>query len=162
MKIITDKAAYIQKIDLEFFKYRLRTMPQSISAKIFENKEIDLDDYDKYDFLKFDSTEDIEFFKSIDWIIDYDSIKDLTTSELKEIGNAYVERLEKTAKKLYEMSEEDSDYKDTLFQYTLLYYQVASLGDISDFKLGLLQINMPTEKKTLKGLIRMLFTKKEK
>ena len=66
MKIITNTAVYVQKIDLEFFKYSLHSLPQSISSKIFENSELDVDDFNKYDFFKFENKNDIEFFRSID------------------------------------------------------------------------------------------------
>lgn len=161
MKIITNHVVYVQKVDLEFFKYRLHSLPQSISSKVFENSEIDVDDFNIYDFFRFEDVSDIEFFKSIDWIIDYDSVRNLTDIEIKEMGKACVERLEQITKKLYVMTSDNKDYENVLLQYKLLNYQIASLNDIIDFKSGLLKMTLPDEGNKLQKLIRKLFTKRK-
>lgn len=160
MKIITNHLAYVQKIDLEFLKYRLHSLPQSISSKIFENSEIDVDDFNKYDFFKFDDVSDIEFFKGIDWIIDYDSIRNLTDIEIKAMGRTYVERLEQITKILYKMTSDNKDYENVLLQYKLLHYQITSLNDILDFKSGLLKMTLPNKDNKLQKLIRIFIKRK--
>lgn len=162
MKIITYNAIYIQKVDLEFIKYRLHTLPQSISSKIFENSEFDFDNYNKYDFLKFEDKDAIEYFKSIAWIIDYESIKDLTAEGITNLGRTYVEKRNKIAERLYSMTDKDEEYNSTLLQYKLINYQIDSLTDISDYKLGLLQMNLPDDGTGLRKLIRRIFTKIKK
>ena len=170
MKIITKAAAYVQKIDLEILKYTLHYLPQSISSKIFENCELDVDDFNKYDFFKFEDEKDIEFFKSIDWLIDYNSVRDLTNEEITKIGRDYVEQRDQIAKKLYTASDYE-EYNDILFQYKLINYQITSLNDISDFKNGLLKINLPDDidhsrdfiqEKVVRKIIELIFNKKGK
>lgn len=160
MKIITDNAVYIQKVDLEFFKYELRSLPKFISLKIFENKEIDMDDYEKYDFLKFEDEEIIEFLKKIDWIIDYDLVKNLTDDEIREIGRTYAEKFESVNKKIYTTSPNKKDYKDLLQQSKLLFYQLRSIEDLLDFKGGRLKITLPKDENKFLKLVRKLTSKK--
>ena len=162
MKIITDTAAYVQKIDLEFFKYRLHSLPQSISSKVFENSELDIDEFNKYDFFKFEDMDDIEFFKRIDWIIDYDSVRYLTIQEITKMGRTYVEKREQITEKLYSMTDEDEEYNATLLQYKLIHYQITSLTDISDFKSGRLKITLPDDENKLQKLMRKIFPKIKK
>lgn len=160
MKIIEDNAVYVQKIDLEFIKYRLRLLPKSISLKTFDSSELDMDDYSDYDFFKFEDPEDIEFFRSIDWIIDYTPLKDLSYTDITPIGRSYVERIEEVTERLYNMSSKDKEYSDTLLQYTILDYQISSLNDISDYKMGLLKFRLPNEGNGVKQLIKKIFSKK--
>lgn len=164
MKIITNTAVYVQKIDLEFLKYRLHSLPQTISSKIFENNKLDVDDFDKYDFFKFEDKNDIEFFKGIDWLIDYNSIKDLPTEEITKSGRDCVEKREQITKKLYGRASAE-EYDELLLQYVLINNKIKSLNDIIDFKLGLLKIKLPdgidypeeiVQKKGIKKLIKSI------
>lgn len=148
MKISTKDAIYVQKKDLEFLKFQARALPSSINQKIFENSMLDLDDYDKYDFLMFENEEDIEFFKSLDWLIDYTEIKDLENDELRQIGENLVKRNDEVAKKLYSIEEKDESYKSTIQEYMLLSYQITTLSDISDMNNGMLKIKLPNTNDT--------------
>lgn len=168
MKIITNNALYVQKVDIDFLKYRLHSLPQFISSKIYENSELDIADFNKYDFFKLEDKNDIDFFKSVDWLFEYNFVKDLTTEEITEIGRQYVEKREQIAKKLYSVTD-DIEYKNILLQYTLTNYQIASLNDIIDFKLGLLKMNLPdvfystevlNQKKGIRKLIKSIFYSK--
>lgn len=159
MKISTKNAIYVQKQDLEFLKYRLRSLPSSINDKIFENVELDPDDFDKYDFFKFEEEEDIEFFKSLDWLIDYTAVKDLGIEELKYIGENLVKKFEEVACFLYSIDEKSDDYKKTILDYTVLQYQNATLSDIFDLKNGLLKIKLPNTRIHLPRLVRDFFSR---
>lgn len=136
MKMVIGRTLYVQKIDLEFLKYRLHSLPQFISSKIFESRKINVDDNNKYDFFRFEDIDEIEFFKGISWIIDYDSLIALTDQDIKKLSN---------------------DYEDILLQYKLLNYQIASLNDFIDFKSGRLKITLPREENKLQKIIRKIF-----
>lgn len=151
---------YVQKVDLEFLKYRLHSLPQSISVKTFENSEIDIDDYHKYDFFQFEGDSDIQFFKSTDWIIDYDSVKNLTISEIKEIGKGYLEKQYQLSKVLYTIDSNNQNYESILLQYTLVNFKISTLNDILDFKSGLLKFDLPGDGSKFHHFIKTIFPKK--
>ncbi len=145
MIISKDNAIYIQKQDLEFLKYYYNMLPTYISQKIFENPDINLDDYSKYDLFKFDDSKDIEFFNSIDCLIDYTSIKNFSIGQLVELGKNYAKQLEEITKRLYATNNSNQEYSSILLQYKSLNYKLSSLRDIIDFLNG--AINMPLPKK---------------
>ena len=58
-------------------------IPASIIDKVFGGKFLIVDDSNRDDFVEFDKKEEIDFFKSIEWIADYKKYRDLTQDELK-------------------------------------------------------------------------------
>ncbi len=162
MKISTKHSMYVQKKDLEFLKYIVRLLPPSISQKIFENKDLDPDDYDKYDFFEFTDEEDIAFFRSLDWLIDYSEFNELDREDQREIGKKVAERYDEVARIIHHMNDKDDDYKKTLQEYTILSYQITILEDISDINNGLLKIKMPNTKVSIPKLIKNFFSKVSK
>lgn len=67
---------------------------------------------------------------------------------------------EQITKKLYTMTDDNPDYKETLRQYHLVHYQIDSLNDICDFKTGLLTIPLPKDENGLRKLFRKIFPNK--
>lgn len=162
MKILTKNIVYVQKKDLEFLKYIVRILPPSIGQKIFENKDLDPDDYDKYDFFEFTDDDDIAFFRSLDWLIDYTQVKDSKNDNLRQIAEKVAIKYDEVARRLYSMTEKDENYKSTLQEYTLLSYQIATIEDISDINNGLLKINIPNTKVSIPKLKKNFFSKVSK
>ena len=78
MKIITDNAAYVQKNDLMYLNSSSLAIPGSIYMKVFGWGITVINDRNRYEFVKFEEDSEIEFFKDIDWMIDYNEVKDLT------------------------------------------------------------------------------------
>ena len=88
MKIITDNAAYVQKKDIAYLSQTNIARPISIFLKVFDLGAITIDENNKNEFIKFDSQKDISFFRNIDWIIDYNEVKDLSEKEIIELGQS--------------------------------------------------------------------------
>ncbi len=160
MKIITNNnILYVPKIDLDFLNYQLHYLPSSISWELIDNKEVNIDDLNKYDFIKFTKEENIRFFNSIDWIIDYNAIECLSILEVKKLGHEYIKKLEIITKELYEINSFEDNYKNILFQYKVLQYQISSLNDIIDFKSGLLEIILPPRDNKILSILHNFFRK---
>ena len=160
MKIIQDDAVYVQKIDLKFLKYYHRILPENISKKIFENPKIDLDDYNKYDLFKFDEPQDIEFFQSLDFIVDYMVIKDYNNDELENYAESCQKELESISQQLYTTDKKDPEYATISSRYKVLSYRQISLYHISEFKSGLLDMPLSkTNKQGMKKLINKVFSR---
>lgn len=160
MKIIQDNAIYVQKVDLEFLKYDARILPENILKSIFENPQIDLDDYEKYDLFKFDEPQDVEFFQKLDFIVDYTVIQDYNNDELKKYAETCQNEFESIAQQLYNADKNDLEYATMSFRYKVLSYRQISLYHIGEFKHGLLDMPLPkTNKQGIKKLINKVLSK---
>lgn len=79
MKIITNDAVYVQKSDVFFLKNANLSIPASVSNKIFSNET---STNGSCDFIKFVDSSAIEYFKKLDWVVDYNQIKDLNQLQI--------------------------------------------------------------------------------
>ena len=87
MKIFKDKEVYVQAYDLAQINNYNAPHPSTLLTERFNNN-----DYDAYleegrIFLKFSDPIEVEYFKMLDWIIDYNDIKDKSLQELDAIYN---------------------------------------------------------------------------
>ena len=58
--------------------------------KVFDRDVIIINNRNRYDFVEFDAPEEIEFFKGIDWMIDYNEVKDLSEEGIITLGQSIV------------------------------------------------------------------------
>jgi len=83
MKIIRENACYIQRKDLAFLQEIADCIPATIYEKVFiPNQVITVNGGNREDFIKFDQPHEINYFKDIDWMLDYDQVKDLEDVDL--------------------------------------------------------------------------------
>jgi len=148
MKIITDNSVYVQRKDLKFLNTNICIkMPETIICKIFEDsfKSIKSDE----DFIKFEDDFDMEFLKDIDWIINYNDVKDLTEEELIELGEKVTEQKNELSNKFYSMDINGRLKNfDIITRCDLLKYKMQSLADVIFYKRGKLDIKLPEEVNT--------------
>ncbi len=74
MKIITDNEALVQLNDLGFLQSTDLAIPDSIFSKVFGNEITIIDDRNRNNFVRFTEVKDIEYFKQLDWMVDYNEI----------------------------------------------------------------------------------------
>ena len=67
--------------------------------KVFGNGVTIINDSNRYDFVKFDEESEIEFFKGLDWMIDYNEVKDLSEDEIIKLAK----NIEKEREKLLQL-----------------------------------------------------------
>lgn len=172
MKIITENAIYVQKNDLSQLYKMDSAIPASVFLKtFFENGVVIIDDSNRFEFVKFNDKKDIDFFKSTDWIVDYNEVKDLSEDEIIELAHNIYDGRNQIATKFNSMSDEEKDNNlDMINKCELLDFKLASLRDVLLFKKGDLIITLPegieypkgisqNKEKGMKRLIRTLFTK---
>lgn len=146
MKIVTDKKVYVQKNDIAYLNQTDLPIPASIFMKVFGHGIVIIDDRNRYEFIEFTEPEEIEFIKKIDWMIDYNEIKDLSEEELMELGNHIAEESNKIARKYNAMTTEKRKQNQHLvFEHELLEFKMRSLKDIILYKRGELKINLPKD-----------------
>lgn len=144
MKIITNDEAFVQFQDLGFLQSTDLAIPASIFLKVFGKEITIIDDRTRYNFVRFTEAEDIEYFKQLDWMVDYNETKDLseeelisliekTLDEMDSISNAYGLIPTNQAKKRRELAK----------TFSLLEFKFYSLRDILWYKQGHISLNLP-------------------
>lgn len=84
MKIVREDTLYLQKGDIMFLS-RIANVP--IVVEFFKEYNLsifEINSKNKYEFVKFKNILLCNFFSQIDFIVDYDEIKDLTSSEMEK------------------------------------------------------------------------------
>ena len=77
---------YVQMQDIMFIENELDdiAIPASIHIKICPKGVTMVDDSNRFDFVKFDKEPEVDFFKTLNFIIDYNDYKDLTDEQFQE------------------------------------------------------------------------------
>ena len=169
MKIITDNAVYVQKNDMIYLNQSDLEIPTSIFMKVFGGGVVIIDDRNRYEFVEFNAPEEIEFFKGIDWMIDFNKVKDLSEKEIIAFGQSIAEERNRIAQKLNSMTQEEiKENMNMVSQYELLDFKMYSLRDVLWFKQGNIKIELPEgvtlpadfkQEKGIKKLIKTMFNK---
>lgn len=144
MKIITDDAVYVQKNDFAYLNHSELSIPASIFLKVCESGVFIVCDENRYDFIKFSESHEIEFFKDIDWIIDYNDVKDLSLNDIVEVANKINDERRDLALKFNPMSPEEKEKNvDMYYRSEYLNYKFLSLRDYVWFRQGHLKFDLP-------------------
>ena len=146
MKIITNNSAYIQIKDLEKLFNSSLKIPKSIEYSVYLSSNNTTNSLDKNDFISFNNPSDIEYFNNINWMIDYNKLKDYSLIKLIKLAKKIEREQEKVSKVIDEFAI-IKNYIDPKYfeQYELLDYQLYSLFDIIKYKLKPLQKKLPKE-----------------
>ena len=144
MKIITNDAIYVQKNDMAYLNKTNITIPASIFMKVFGKGIVIINDLNRYEFVKFEDKKEIDFFKQLDWIIDYEDVRNLNEKEILKLARTVADEKAKIALEFNKMSEKEmAANTDMVDEYELLKYKLYSLRDVLDFTRGELKFNLP-------------------
>lgn len=80
---------YVQLDDLLVLYNSDAVIPSSIFDKVFLDG-FTIDDNNRYDFIEFTDQDEIDFFKAIDWIVDYKDLKDKNKDELRHLYDSCI------------------------------------------------------------------------
>lgn len=160
MKIIKDNVIYIQNNDIIQLNHSDMDIPASIFMKIFGNGIVIIDDSNRYEFVSFTEPEEIEFLRNIDWILDYDEVKDLSEEEIITLAEKIMSERNELANKFLSMTESEKEKNIAMVdQCELINHKMFSLRDFLWFKQGHIQMELPEEvsqKSKLEGRFRRL------
>lgn len=146
MKIITNDAAYVQKNDIAYLNQTDLDIPASIYLKACETGTFIVDDSNRYEFIRFNKSDEIQFFKNQDWILDYNQVKDMTEDELIEYGERIITQYNELAETFNALSEQERIQNTELdMRCDLLGFQIFSLHDFIFYRKGLLEMQLPSE-----------------
>ncbi len=188
MKIINGDEVYVQKNDMIYFfrfmrmingdyiRYNYCSLPVPVStfSKVFGRGPVIIDDSNRYDFVKVDDKAEIEFFDGLDWILDYNQVKNMPKDELVKMGQSMLDERNEIANRFNSMSlEEKSNNGYMIDKCEMLEYKIQSLRDFIWFREGDLNMKLPSgvdypegyvkkpKRKGLKGFVRGLRRKSE-
>lgn len=173
MKIINDNSAYVQKNDIAYLNQTDLSIPVSIFMKVFENGIVIIDNSNRYEFVKFETPKEIEFFKGLSWMINYNDIKDLSEKEIIELGQNIAQERNEIVIKFNSMTEEErKENMNMVQQCDFLDFKMYSLRDFLWFKQGHIKMELPEgveypadfhdQKSGVQKLIKSIFNKKRK
>ena len=146
MKIVTDNAVYIQNKDIIYLSRINVPVPSSLFNQIYNNDIVIIDDLNGNGFVKLDKDSEIQFFKSLDWIVDYQNVKDLNIDDFKKLKQKIINEKNQIANQYNSMSDKErKENINIVNRFDLLEYKLHSLKEILNYKLGQLDIKMPKE-----------------
>lgn len=145
MKIFRNEAVYVQKNDVAYFNKFDEPILASVYVKLFSEPVNIINDRNRYEFIKYEEAEEIEFFKKQEWILDYDTVKSLSEEELIKLGCSFSDKLNELASVINNPSTLKDTAKELYEQYQKLQYKMYSLRDYIWFKKGMLDMKIPEE-----------------
>ena len=143
MKVYMRDAVYVQKNDLAFLLKSGVQFPLLIYMKAFEILSEKIDDNNRYDFIKFEGEDEISFFDSLDWIIDYDNVKDLDEDEIIRMGANIQGEQQKLLDTYNSLSDDEKSSSDLAIKANILSYKYYSLRDLYLFRKGVIKMTLP-------------------
>lgn len=135
------KKVYVQMNDIIMLNHTAASIPASIFEKVFSDVVI-VDDSNRMDFVEFTKPNEIKFFESLDWIVDYKKVRDFKEEEIKEKGQEIANEMNRIAEKYNSMNDKQKEKNQSLMlKHELLKYKMNSLAEILWVKQG--HITMP-------------------
>lgn len=148
MKIITKDCAYVQYRDIaELINALMVTQtqcPQSVLETCYGSAFI-CDEDNQFDFMGFYNDDAIEFIKKINYIVDYNEVKDLGEEKLSEYENSLVTDRNKMIQTYNKMSKQKQDeYNESIqIRTRLVDHKIQSVEQFKSFKAGKLRMDLP-------------------
>ena len=144
MKIIRDGSVFIQKGDMAVLSASDMPIPASIFMKFFDQDVVINDGKNRYEFVEFNDESEIDFFKGLDWLIDYDEVKNLSGDDIQQLMYTTNTQRNVIAEKFNSMTPEEKENNQGMVnKCNLLLYKIDSLRDFYWFKQGYIKMQLP-------------------
>ena len=145
MKVFKNGKVYVQNEDLILILRSGELMPTSVLEKFYGNSPVIIVQDNMEDYVEFEETDQVEFFKRLDWIVDYDEVKNLSTEELEKLYDDTKDEMVKIRNKYSDLSQNDDCYEKDSIRFELLGNKLYSLSKIQYFKARKLELALPNE-----------------
>lgn len=161
------ETVYVQMEDMMRLNQSSIPIPVSIFEKVFTHGIIYVNSSNRFNFVKFDEEHEVNFFREIEFILDYDQYKDLTDEQLDKEGRELTNKANKIAEKWNSMSVDEKEQNSNLIEeHDNIYYMLHFLVEIIAVKHGKRSmpfpdfVKLPTKPKK-KGFFQRLFQRKK-
>lgn len=145
MKVMGENSIYVQKKDIIEMSGMVDTIPASIFMKMYGEGVVIIQGEQVYEFIEFDDQAEIDFFNKLDWILNYNDVKNLTDEELAAFGQKIVVKRISLIDKYNKMSKEEKLNSDIPYQCETLEHKASDVVQLLQFRKGVLKINFPKE-----------------
>ena len=143
MKVFANNAVYVQLSDLAFLIRSDVFVPSSV-ADVFRDGTININYRNRYEFIKFSKIEDVEYFRNLDYIIDYNEFNEFNEDFLKTFASSLADQYNKFLYTYNSMSEEEKEENQDLHnKCDELDYKCNSIEDLIAFKQGKIKFKLP-------------------
>lgn len=137
MKIINNDSVLVQNRDLAYLTHYNGDMPASIFIKICGEDVAFIDSSNINEFVKFDSEEEIDFFKYSDWILDYNLYNFKSVEELYAVAEKMIDEINHLTSIYNRMSGEEQEKSSIMIeQMNLMIFEVQSIRELIKIKQG--------------------------
>lgn len=135
---------YAQMNDIMFIMHETDiAMPAAIIAKVFKNV-VNVNDSNRFEFVEFYDKEVVEFFKQLDWIIDYCIYIKKSDEEIAAEANKVAAEDREIVEKYNSMNEKDRKNNSNLIQeHELKGYKIKFLSQIYGLKHEVIEMPLP-------------------
>lgn len=104
-----NEVVYVQMQDIIYISNEINIpIPASIFTKVFTGITI-VNDSNRFKFVRFAEKHEVEFFKDLDFILDYDKYKDLNNENFEKEVQKLVNQANEIAKKWNSMNEKERE-----------------------------------------------------
>ena len=131
------EVAYVQMQDIMYLTHETdMPIPASIFTKVFQGVTI-VNDSNRFDFVKFSKEEEVNFFRGLDFIIDYNQYKDLSDKQLEEKWEELAGKANEIAEKWNSMTEDERKENSSLFdEHRNIHYMLKFITEVYAIKHG--------------------------
>lgn len=144
MKIFNDDCVYVQLNDIAYLNSFDLPIPASIYMKVFGRGVTIINNGNRYNFVRFDDESEIDFFKGLDWMIDYDEVKNLSCDEIGSMCMEVAREQTQIVEAYNDMPvDEKRCHSNMINKCQLLEFKFYSLRDFLWFKQGNIHMTLP-------------------
>lgn len=145
MKIIKEGSAYIQLNDIHTIMDSDCIVPISFVEAVYNNGELIVTDDNRHDFVTFTGEENIRFVNSLNFLLDYNEVSNLTSKDdYKAFGNRIEDEKKRIEEKISSSDQRDIDaIKKMLLNCHLLEEKMLSLRNVLWYAQGKLPMTLP-------------------
>ncbi len=137
------EVVYVQIQDIMYLHQSDLPIPLFIYEKYLQGVTV-VDDSNRFNFVRFDEKHEVNFFRDLDFVIDYDKYKDLTDEQLEEEGQKLAIKANEIAEKWNNMSKKERKQNTNLLQeHANLGYMLNFLSEIYAVKHGKRKMPFP-------------------
>lgn len=157
------EVVYVQMQDIMYLTHETdMSIPASIFTKVFTDITI-VTDANRFEFVKFDEEFEVNFFRELNFIIDFDQYKALTDKQLEEEALKLESKANEIAKKWNSMTKEERQKNSSLYdEYRNIGYMINFLSEIYAVKHFKKSMPFPEFVKIPEKPKRKLFFRKKK
>ena len=111
------ETVYVQMQDILYLVHESNvSVPASIFEKVFSVGAVFVTDANRFDFIRFEEEHEVDFFKKLEFVIDYDQYKDFSEEQLIAEVKKLEDKANEIAEKWNDMTSEERRENSELYE----------------------------------------------